>query len=41
MLLEDPDASVAKWLREKIMAAAIDRKPLFRPGLALDPQPAK
>lgn len=41
MLLEDPDANVAAWLRAKIMAAAIDRKPLFRPGLARDQVPSQ
>jgi restriction system protein len=41
MLLERSDASVSDWLRAKIMAAAIDRKPLHRPGFALDPIPAK
>jgi len=37
MLLEDPDASVADWLRAKTRAAKVDRKPLFRP--LLEPQP--
>jgi len=33
MLLENPDASLADWLRAKIMAATVDRKPLFYPAL--------
>lgn len=31
MLLEDPDASVSGWLRQKITKASVDRTPLFRP----------
>jgi hypothetical protein len=33
MLLEDPDATLSHWLRAKIMAASVDRKPLFYPAL--------
>ncbi len=33
MLLEDPDANLGDWLRSKIMAATVDRKPLFYPAL--------
>lgn len=33
MLLEDPDASLGDWLRSKIMAATVDRKPPFYPAL--------
>ncbi len=40
MLLENPDASLADWLRQKATAAVIDRKPLFRPDLRPDPVPA-
>jgi hypothetical protein len=38
LLLEDPDANLAEWLRAKIMAASVERKPLSYP--ALHPQPA-
>lgn len=31
MLLEDPEANLADWLRAKIMAATVDREPLFYP----------
>jgi restriction system protein len=41
MLLEEPEASIADWLRAKIMAAAIDRKPLYRAGLPIGPMPAR
>ncbi len=33
MLLEDPDANLGDWLRAKIVAATVDRKPLFYPAL--------
>jgi len=33
MLLEDPDANLGDWLRAKIMAATVERKPLFYPAL--------
>jgi hypothetical protein len=33
MLLEDPAASVSDWLRVKVVAAKVDRKPLFMPLL--------
>lgn len=33
MLLEDPDATRCDWLRAKITAASVDRKPLFYPAL--------
>ena len=39
LLLEDPDANLAEWLRAKIMAASVERKPLSYP--ALQPQPAR
>jgi restriction system protein len=32
MLLEDPDAAVSDWLRQKITKASVDRLPLFLPG---------
>lgn len=32
MLLEDPDATVSEWLRQKITKARVDRMPLFVPG---------
>jgi len=38
MLLEDPDASLAEWLRAKVMAASVERKPLSYP--VLHPQSA-
>ena len=33
LLLEDPDASLAEWLRAKTMAATVERKPLSYPTL--------
>jgi len=33
MLLEDPDANLGDWLRSKMMAATVDRQPLFYPAL--------
>jgi restriction system protein len=33
LLLEDPDASLGDWLRAKIMAASVERKPLSYPVL--------
>lgn len=33
MLLEDPGANLAEWLRAKITAASVERKPLFYPAL--------
>ena len=33
MLLEDPDASLADWLRAKVIAASVERKPLSYPAL--------
>ena len=33
MLLEDAEASLAEWLRAKVMAASVDRKPLFYPAM--------
>jgi restriction system protein len=32
MLLEDPEANLADWLRAKITAASVERKPLFYPA---------
>jgi restriction system protein len=31
LLLEQPDASLRKWLGAKLLAASVDRQPLFRP----------
>lgn len=33
MLLEDPTASIRSWLEAKLLAARVDRRVLFRPGL--------
>lgn len=33
MLLEDPEANLSEWLRAKITAASVERKPLFYPAL--------
>lgn len=33
MLLEDPTASVRSWLEAKLLAAQVDRKVFFRPGI--------
>jgi restriction system protein len=33
MLLEDAEASLAEWLRAKVMAASVERKPLFYPSM--------
>jgi restriction system protein len=38
LLLEEPDASLAAWLREKAHAATVDRRPLFRAGLGTSKQ---
>ena len=33
MLLEDTEADLSEWLRAKVMAASVDRKPLFYPAI--------
>jgi restriction system protein len=33
MLLEDPEANLGEWLRAKITAASVERKPLFYPAM--------
>lgn len=33
MLLEDPTASIRSWLEAKLLAARVDRRVLFRPGI--------
>jgi hypothetical protein len=33
MLFEEPDASLKKWLDAKLLAATVDRLPLFRPSV--------
>jgi restriction system protein len=33
MLLENPDASLAEWLRAKVITASVERKPLSYPAL--------
>jgi restriction system protein len=33
MLLEDPTASIRSWLEAKLLAAQVDRRVLFRPGI--------
>ncbi len=35
MLLEDSDANLADWLRAKITAASVERKPLFYPAATI------
>lgn len=32
LLLEDPSANVRKWIGAKLLAASVDRQPLFRPN---------
>lgn len=34
MMLEDAEASLADWLRAKVMAASVERKPLFYPAMS-------
>jgi len=33
LLLEEPDANFRKWLGAKLLAASVDRQPLFRPSV--------
>lgn len=33
MLLEDPEADLAEWLRAKVTAASVERKPLYYPAM--------
>jgi restriction system protein len=35
LLLEEPDANFRKWLGAKLLAASVDRQPLFRPSITV------
>lgn len=35
LLLEEPDANFRKWLGAKLLAASVDRQPLFRPSVTV------
>jgi hypothetical protein len=38
LLMEEPDASLGAWLQAKLIAATVDRRPMFRPGVQVPSQ---